>query len=321
MLLDWLTPALLALVLGVLLWIALRRNDAGAVAERQRLLDAIRLDIGRFESGLREELQGSASATRQELGRSIGEFQRTLLTQQGDARAGLDLALSRSAEQQATSLREFGAAQAERLGALASSNDERLREVRATVEARLSSLQLDNEKKLEQIRNTVDEKLHDTLERRLGENFRQVAERLEQVHLGLGEMRNMARDVGSLNRVLTNVKTRGTFGEWQLGALLEDILQIEQYAKNVETSPGTGARVEFAIKMPGRADAVPAWLPVDAKFPRDDYERLLDAQERADAVGVATAAKAIDQRLRIEARGIREKYLAPPHTTDYAILF
>jgi DNA recombination protein RmuC len=149
-----------------------------------------------------------------------------------------------------------------------------------------------------------------------------VADRLEQVHKGLGEMQSLARDVGSLNRVLSNVKTRGIYGEVQLAGLLEQVFTPEQYAANVETVPGSGARVEFAIRLPGqRSDGLPLWLPIDAKFPREDHERLLDAQERADAPAVEAAARAIEQRLRLEARTIREKYIAAPHTTDFGILF
>jgi DNA recombination protein RmuC len=190
------------------------------------------------------------------------------------------------------------------------------------VESKLSAIQADNEKKLEQVRATVDEKLHATLEQRLGESFKQVADRLEQVHRGLGEMQSLAKDVGSLNRVLNNVKSRGTFGEVQLAGLLEQVFTPEQYATNVETVPHSGARVEFAIKLPGRReDGLPLWLPIDAKFPREDYERLLDAQERADKPEAEAAGKALEQRLRLEARTIREKYVAPPHTTEFAILF
>ena len=190
------------------------------------------------------------------------------------------------------------------------------------METRLQALQADNEKKLEQMRQTVDEKLHATLEARLGESFKQVADRLEQVHKGLGEMQRLASDVGSLNRVLSNVKTRGIFGEVQLAGLLEQVFTPEQYAVNVETVPGSGARVEFAIRLPGRGDNdQPLWLPIDAKFPREDYERLLEAQDKADVAGVETASKAIEQRFRLEAKTIRDKYLAPPHTADFAILF
>jgi DNA recombination protein RmuC len=194
--------------------------------------------------------------------------------------------------------------------------------VRAVVEQRLTTLQQGNEQKLEQMRATVDEKLHATLEQRLGESFKLVADRLDKVHAGLGEMQMLAKDVGSLNRVLNNVKTRGTFGEVQLAGLLEQVFTPDQYAKNVETVPASGARVEFAIRLPGqRTDGVPLWLPIDAKFPREDYDRLLDAQDRADAPAAELAGKAIEQRLRLEARAIRDKYVAPPHTTDFGILF
>jgi len=195
--------------------------------------------------------------------------------------------------------------------------------VRLTVETRLQALQADNEKKLEQMRQTVDEKLHATLEARLGESFKQVAERLEQVHRGLGDMQRLASDVGSLNRVLNNVKTRGIFGEVQLAGLLEQVFTPDQYAVNVETVPSSGARVEFAIRLPGQGgvDGAPVWLPIDAKFPREDYERLLEAQDKADVACVEAAAKALEVRLRQEAKTIRDKYLAPPHTADFAILF
>ena len=208
------------------------------------------------------------------------------------------------------------------LQALGESNARRMQEVRATLEQQLAALQTSNTAKLEEMRKTVDEKLHATLEQRLGESFKQVAERLELVHRGLGEMQRLAQDVGSLNRVLTNVKSRGVFGEVQLAGLLEQVFTPEQYAANVETVPGSNARVEFAIRLPGRRDdGAPLWLPIDAKFPRDDYERLLTAQEQADPAAAEQAAKAIEARLRLEARTIREKYIAAPHTTDFGILF
>lgn len=260
------------------------------------LLDALE----RLERELRAEVQQSVRSARMEqsqsLAQSLGQLQQSLLTQSGDA--ARSLAQAREAQDQA------------------------LRRVTETIERRLLQLQDGNEKKLEQMRATVDEKLHATLEQRLGESFRQVAERLELVHQGLGEMQGLARDVGSLNRVLSNVKSRGVFGELQLAGLLEQVLTPEQYAANVETVPGTGARVEFAIRLPGRReDGLPMWLPIDAKFPREDYERLLQAQDQADPVAAEAAARALELRLRAEARSIREKYVAPPHTTDFAILF
>ena len=192
-------------------------------------------------------------------------------------------------------------------------------------EQRLKDIEANNATRLEEMRRTVDEKLHATLEQRLGESFKLVSDRLEQVHRGLGEMQTLAAGVGDLKRVLTNVKTRGTWGEVQLEALLEQLLTADQYAKNVATVPKSADRVEFAIRLPGRAEPgganTPVWLPIDAKFPREDYERLIEAQERADPVAVEEASRALEARIRAEARTIAEKYVAPPHTTDFALLF
>ena len=330
---DWILLALLVLLLLLTLWLALRRADSAPLA-------AIRTDVQQLERSLRDEVARSAGGTRGELAQTLATFQQTLLAQQGDVartqneqidsfRTQLAAThqhqadtLGRSAEQQALSLQRFSQTLTEQLRALAQSNDLALTQVRTTVEHRLAAIQADNEKKLEQMRATVDEKLHATLEQRLGESFKQVADRLDQVHRGLGEMQLLAKDVGSLNRVLTNVKTRGIFGEVQLAGLLEQVFTPDQYALNVETVPGSGARVEFAIRLPSRRDdGAPLWLPIDAKFPREDYERLLDAQDRADKEGAELAARAVEQRLRLEARTIRDKYVAAPHTTDFAILF
>ncbi|HEY1091846.1 MAG TPA: DNA recombination protein RmuC [Burkholderiaceae bacterium] len=300
--------ALLALVLIVqlLLWRRAAPQDS-----RADLSAAIQPATERLERELRDEL----GRLQQFMAQGLQTSNQSLTKQAIDARTAQDEALQRSTQVQTEALRE-------QLKALANSNDQRLAELRHTVEQRLGAIQQDNEKKLEQMRATVDEKLHATLEQRLGESFKQVAERLEQVHKGLGEMQGLARDVGSLSRVLTNVKTRGVFGEVQLAGLLEQVFTLEQYAANVETVPGSNARVEFAIKLPGqRTDGVPLWLPIDAKFPREDYERLLDAQEKADAPAAEAAGKAIEARLRLEARTIRDKYIAPPHSTDFAILF
>jgi DNA recombination protein RmuC len=249
----------------------------------------LRGDGRRSVDELRREVQDSARGTRQELAQTLMLFQQTLLAQQGG---------------------------------VARTQNEQIEAMRATVEQRLAAIQADNEKKLEQMRATVDEKLHATLEQRLGESFKQVADRLDQVHKGLGEMQGLARDVGSLSRTLGNVKTRGTFGEIQLAALLDEVFTAEQIGRNVETVPGSNARVDFAIRLPGRRDdGAPLWLPIDAKFPREDYERLLDAQERADPAAAESAARGIEAQLRLEARKIREKYVAPPHTADFGILF
>ena len=340
-----------------------RQNDEAVLKLGADLSQELRQRSDQLEREFRDELARSAGGTKQELAAHIGLFQQTVLAQQGDAtrtqneqldsfrtqlaamqqgltdtlrdtthqqgqqasalREAQSLALARFNEAQEAALRRVGEGMTEQLRLLSEANDRRLGEVRTTVETRLQALQADNEKKLEQMRQTVDEKLHATLEARLGESFKQVAERLELVHRGLGEMQRLASDVGSLNRVLNNVKTRGIFGEVQLAGLLEQVFTPEQYAVNVETVPGSGARVEFAIRLPGRSDDAdnPLWLPIDAKFPREDYERLLDAQDRADVAAVEVAGKAIEQRLRLEAKSIRDKYLAPPHTSDFAILF
>jgi DNA recombination protein RmuC len=195
-------------------------------------------------------------------------------------------------------------------------------EIRQTLEAQLMQLQTTNAAKLDEMRATVDEKLQSTLQARLGESFKQVAERLEQVHKGLGEMQTLAQGVGDLKHLLTNVKTRGMFGEAQLEALLEQVFVPDQYAAQVATIPGSKNVVDFAIRLPGRSDnGAPLWLPIDAKFPNEDYERLLDAQGRADVLAAEAAGKALELRIRLEAKSMSEKYVEPPHTTDFAILF
>jgi DNA recombination protein RmuC len=297
---EWMLVALLVLValnLLLLAWLGLRPRDQRTLDDALATLRlALQADVQALEREWRDELARTGAAQRQ----ALTGLQTVLLAQSGD--------VSRT--------------QNEQLQRLADGNERRLAELRAAVETRLAALQAGNEAKLEQMRATVDEKLHATLEQRLGESFRQVAERLEQVHQGLGEMQGLARDVGSLNRVLGNVRARGLFGEVQLAALIEQVFTPEQYATNVATVPGRGERVEFALRLPGPvAGGEPLWLPIDAKFPREDYERLLDAQERADAAAAEAAARALETRLRLEARRIRDKYLAPPHTTDFALLF
>jgi DNA recombination protein RmuC len=192
---------------------------------------------------------------------------------------------------------------------------------RESLDARLRGMQDDNQKKLDEMRATVDEKLQATIEQRLGAAFKQVSDRLEAVHKGLGEMQSLAVGVGDLKRVLTNVKTRGGFGETQLEALLSDTLAPAQYAKNVQTRPGSAEHVEFAVRMPNGVSGAPLWLPIDAKFPQEDYARLQDAVERGDVAAADAAGRALETRVRNEAKTIRDKYIAPPHTTDFALLF
>jgi DNA recombination protein RmuC len=288
---------------------SLLAQSGEAVRTQNEQIDTLRTQLATLQQVVAQQLQGTVQAQAQ---------------QAQSARDAQDAALKRFGDGLTDSLRTLGEATDRRLTEVRASVETRLTELRQGVEQRVTALQEGNEKKLEQMRATVDEKLQATLEQRLGESFKQVADRLEQVHKGLGEMQGLARDVGSLNRVLTNVKTRGIFGEVQLAGLLEQVFTPEQYAVNVATVPGSSERVEFALRLPGADRSIgapPLWLPIDAKFPREDYERLLEAHERADVAGVEAAGKAIETRLRLEARRIRDKYLAPPHTTDFGILF
>jgi len=348
-LVDLLLIVLVVAVLAVLAlqMVALLRHRGDG--ELRARLDALRDDGERLERLLREEQRAGRGELAAALAR-FGEQQQSHQSALADAddkrmaelRSTFDGRLAqltertdaglqalaqrltedarRNREENALALARFGEQLQQRLAALTADHEQRMAEVRATLEAKLGAIQQDNAAKLEQMRATVDEKLHATLETRLGQSFQLVSERLEAVQRGLGEMQSLATGVGDLKRVLSNVKTRGILGEVQLGALLEQMLTPEQYAANVATVPGSGERVEFAIRLPG-TDAVPVWLPVDAKFPREDYERLLDAQERADAVAAEQAAAALERRVREEARAIRGKYVAPPHTTDFAVLF
>ena len=209
----------------------------------------------------------------------------------------------------------------DQLGQLMRLNDSRMVSIQQTVEDRLRDLQTGNEERLEKMRALVDEKLHATLEKRLGEAFASVSERLEKVHQGLGEMKALTADMGDLKKVLTNVKARGTWGEIQLGALLDQILTPEQYGKNVATRPGKSERVEFAIRLPGVQEGTPVWMPIDSKFPQEDYLRIIAASEAADAEALAESTKALERRVVAEAKSIHEKYIEPPHTTDFAILY
>lgn len=194
-------------------------------------------------------------------------------------------------------------------------------QLRSTLNERLATIQADNAAKLEEMRRTVDEKLHATLEQRLGESFKLVSDRLEQVHKGLGEMQSLASSVGDLKRVMTNVKTRGTWGEVQLGGIIDNVLTPEQYARNVKTVPGSDELVEFAIRLPGRDDEHPVWLPIDAKYPVEHYQRLQDALDAADKLGVVSAGNALESSIRNEAKKIAGKYVAPPFTTDFAVMY
>jgi DNA recombination protein RmuC len=276
----------------------------------------------RLERELRHELQASAQGTRQEVTAHLAQNQAAFVQQLEAMRQQIQLHAAGGREEQARSLKRLADTLNQSLATLTESNAQRMLEVRGTLESKIRDLQVDNAKRLEEMRQTVDEKLHATLETRLTESFRQVSDRLEKVHQGLGEMQQLAIGVGDLKRVLTNVKTRGTWGEVQLEMLLEQVLTVDQYAKNVETVHGSNARVEFAIKLPGVVDGgPPLWLPIDAKFPKEQYERLLEAAEQGDADGVARAGAELERAVRGEAKTICDKYVAPPQTTDFAILF
>jgi len=295
---DWTYVIVLAGVIGAALY-AMRRFS-NAPAQGNQAMEQLEEKLERISRDMRFEVSENLRANRQEMSQSMAQFQQTLTEQLSLMQATLN-------------------AQLQTLG---EGNTRRMAEVRETLDRQLQNLQETNLAKLEEMRKTVDEKLQTTLEKRLSESFKQVAERLEQVHQGLGQMQTLAQGVGDLQKVLSNVKTRGIFGEVQLQALLDQVLTIEQYGKQVETKPRSNQRVDFAIKLPGRSDdGAAVWLPIDAKFPREDYERLLEAQNRSDAPGAEIAAKAMEARIRLEAKTIAESYLAPPHTTDFAILF
>jgi len=305
---------LASLILLALVLVRLSRVASGSASLDVRF-DALERQLERLERMLRDELsrnreegQASARQAREEGALLVGSLGDSLLKR-----------MSEIAVLQKNQLDIF----AGQLKTMTESNEGRLDKLRETVEGRLRLIQEDNGRKLEQMRATVDEKLHDTLEKRLGESFKLVSERLELVQRGLGEMQSLASGVGDLKKVLSNVKVRGAFGEVQLASLLEQILAPGQYETNVESKKGSGQRVEFALRLPGRdgtAEGV-VWLPLDAKFPQEDYLRLVEAQENADAAAAEEAARQLERAVKEMAKAIRDKYLDPPHTTDFGIMF
>ena len=254
----------------------------------------------------REESLKNSREMREELGNSLRDQGATMTRVFSDLSSG-----------QRTQFDSFSG----QITALTRSNEERIDKIRTAVEEKLAALQEDNSKKLEEMRATVDEKLQSTLERRLSESFNQVSERLKQVHEGLGEMKNLATGVGDLKKVLSNVKTRGILGEIQLGNILENILSPEQYSANVATKKGSGENVEYAVKLPGENNENPVYLPIDSKFPVETYHQLMDAYEKGDPEAVRKATKDIEATIKRFAKEIREKYINPPETTDFGILF
>ncbi len=319
--LFWLLVVLtaLAVLFSVLGWLRVRAMGMAVhdprldqlLAGQERLDRVLRSEQADSQRQLRAELAEASRALRTELAQNDAEFRHTFSR---DAAAGR----TESAE----SLARFAAGFADQLQTLIQTNERRIAELRIAVEERLHALQTDNSTRLEEMRRTVDEKLHATLEQRLGESFKQVSDRLDAVHKGLGEMQTLAAGVGDLKRVLTNVKTRGTWGEVQLARLIQDIMTPEQYACNVKTVPGSDAQVEFAVRLPGSGELDrPVWLPIDAKFPKEEYERLMDAHENADRDGAKAAGIALARAVETQAKLIVAKYVSPPDTTDFAIMF
>ena len=327
----WGALALLLLNLVLLIALLLRRPpvDNADVDRLQAIMQTVQGQtqqtmqrIEHVEGELRREIGDNARGGRQEMQQTLTTFQETIVRQAAEATRTQNAQIDAFAQQLVQLRGTLSDTLLRQLQDMNEANTRRMAEVRQTLDAQLVQLQQSNAAKLDEMRTIVDEKLQSTLQARLGESFKQVAERLEQVHKGLGEMQTLAQGVGDLKHLLTNVKTRGMFGESQLAALLEQVFAPDQYAAQVATRPGSRNVVDFAIRLPGRGnDGVPCWLPIDAKFPNEDYERLLDAQQRADAEGAELAARALEQRIRLEARSIAEKYLEPPHTTDFAILF
>jgi DNA recombination protein RmuC len=297
-------------------------HDPVLQAQRQEVLNSIQNNSERLERELRREVTESARAGRQETAQNLATFQQTLVQQSAEATRTQNTQIDAFGQQLAGLQKSLSDTLSTQLTGLSESNARRLAEIRQTLDLQLAQLQTTNAAKLDEMRATVDEKLQSTLQARLGESFKQVADRLEQVHKGLGEMQTLAQGVGDLKHLLTNVKTRGIFGEAQLASLLEQVFVSDQYAVQVATRPGSKNVVDFAIKLPGKADdGTPLWLPIDAKFPNEDYERLLDAQGRAHVADAEAAGKALEVRIRLEAKSIAEKYIEPPYTTDFAILF
>jgi DNA recombination protein RmuC len=297
------------LLIGLFIWLLLRLPNVSLREQLQKEEQTAR------HADLKTTLANTNERLERELRREITESARGDRAEQAQSLTAIQNHLTQS-------LAGFQGNLTQQLQQITDGNALRMREVRDTLDVQLAQLQKTNAAKLDEMRQTVDEKLQSTLQTRLGESFKQVADRLEQVHKGLGEMQTLAQGVGDLKHLLTNVKTRGMFGEAQLGALLEQIFSPEQYSAQIATIPGSKNVVDYAVRLPGKSDdGTPLWLPIDAKFPNEDYERLLDAQERADVLGVEIAAKALEQRIRLEAKSITDKYIQPPYTTDFAILF
>lgn len=316
---------LLAALQMVLLLVVLRRSGSSNEPDMatQQTMAQLQSQLTRLseqtiqQNTLADELSKHVRGLSQDLTQAFAQNRQDSQSALIGIQQNLTQSLGQGQQAQAEQLRNFS----DVLHKTSSLLNDQFNQIRQSLEQKIQSLQADNAKKLDEMRQTVDEKLHATLEQRLGQSFKLVSDRLEQVYKGLGEMQTLATGVGDLKRVLTNVKTRGTWGEVQLQALLEQMLTPSQFGQNIKPVPGSSNIVEFAVRLPGKDDDKPVWLPIDSKFPKDQYERLLDAFDRADPDGVAQASKALEQAVRLEAKSIAEKYLSPPHTTDFGILF
>jgi DNA recombination protein RmuC len=338
--------ALVALTaVAIILLVVLLLRPRGDAALREKL-ETLRADGQRLDQTLRDEQRAGRTELAQSFEQFRGHVQAQLDTVSSQQRQRIDEFSARLAQliertdrggdalrnqliedarkaraEGQTSLQRFSEQLQTSLKALTADNEKRFADVRGTLDAQLKALQTDNAAQLDKMREVVDEKLQKTLEARLSSSFKQISDQLGAVQRGLGEMQTLATGVGDLKRVLSNVKTRGTFGEVRLGALLEQILTADQYASNVPVVPHSSERVEYAIRLPGQGGDATVWLPIDCKFPVEDYQRLLDAQEAADVDATNAAAAALQRCVEIEAKRIRDKYVSPPHTTDFALLF
>ncbi len=306
---------LMVLAALILLIVLIRRKPENVIASLQDDFESLGSKQERVEKVIKDEI----IANRKETAHSAQQARQELGSALKSSSESLQQRMVENIRLQKDQLDSFS----QQLMAMAKLNEEKLEAMRQTMESQLKAIQEDNTKKLEQMRATVDEKLQTTLEKRLGESFKQVSDRLEQVYKGLGEMRTLATGVGDLKKVLTNVKTRGTWGEIRLSHILEQILTPDQYDVNVATKKNSNDRVEFAIKLPGQdADKEKiVWMPIDSKFPQEDYQRLMDAQETADKELAEKSIKNLEMRIKAEAKHIKEKYLDPPQTTDFGIMF
>lgn len=295
----------------------LTQTAQSLASDSQRSREALAESTQLFEQRIQERFEALSAATRG----TLDSLKTDIQTQMGAVSTALKDQLEANGNQIRNQFSVLQDAVSQQLTGMVQGSQHNAEQLRNALNERLAAIQADNATKLEEMRRTVDEKLHATLEQRLGESFKLVSDRLEQVHKGLGEMQTLAGSVGDLKRVMTNVKSRGTWGEMQLGAIIDNVLTPEQFARNVKTVPGSDELVEFAIRLPGKNDEHPVWLPIDSKYPVEQYQRLMDAQDAADKAAVMSAGNAFETSIKLEAKKIFAKYVSPPHTTDFAVLY